>query len=448
MAGSVDIKGASATNTVTLNGQTITYRKGEYFRKELTVSNSTSALWTNIIVTATGQASVTGNVFVAQTPEDFSYDADGNLTNDGRWAYTWDAENRLVKMTVNTNVGPQYQLTFAYDSKGRRIQKIVATNSGSAYVVQYTNKFFYDGWNLVAELTPNNSLIRSYVWGNDLSGSIQGAGGVGGLLMVKDTASGTNFCAYDGNGNVAGLINAADGTVSATYEYGPFGEVIRATGPMAKVNPFRFSTKYQDDETDLLYYGQRYYNPSTGRWPNRDPIGERGSINLYDFVGNNPVTQFDPLGLQYGPGYPMPPGYPWPPPPPPTAFSVVGTEINVDVIGALLQAMGVDHVDIAYNGSVIYVGKGGAAGRMGQKYPKTNHTYPLSKRTTGELKYGKNAKCLKCKDATEADVLDCLQKRPPTPGANCQGDVQGAVGDCCLSGFTTIVGTFFPNISN
>ena len=54
----------------------------------------------------------------------FSYDADGNLTNDGRWAYTWDAENRLTGMTVNTNVGPQYQLSFAYDPKGRRDSKV------------------------------------------------------------------------------------------------------------------------------------------------------------------------------------------------------------------------------------------------------------------------------------------------------------------------------------
>jgi uncharacterized protein RhaS with RHS repeats len=51
---------------------------------------------------------------------------------------------------------------------------------------------------------------------------------------------------------------------SRTTHLGPFGELIRATGPMAKLNPFRFSTKYQDDETDFLYYGYRYYNPSTG----------------------------------------------------------------------------------------------------------------------------------------------------------------------------------------
>jgi RHS repeat-associated protein len=137
------------------------------------------------------------------------------------------------------------------------------------------------------------------VWGNDLSGSQQGAGGVGGLLEVSYYGSGTTNCfaAYDGNGNAAALINAADGTTLANYEYGPFGEVIRSTGTMAKNNPFRFSTKYQDDESDLLYYGYRYNKPSTGTWPNRDPLGEEGGVNLYGFIGNNPVNQFDELGL-------------------------------------------------------------------------------------------------------------------------------------------------------
>jgi RHS repeat-associated protein len=319
----VDIKGVSfATNTVTVNGTTA-YRKVEYFRDELGVNNSSSALWTNIVAAGTGQASVTGNVYVAQEPEVFSYDQDGNLTNDGRWAYTWDGENRLTKMTVNTNIGPQYQLTFAYDYQGRRIQKMVVTNS----VAIYTNRFLYDGWNLVAELNPASSLVRSYMWGSDLSGSSQGAGGVGGLLEVSYYGTGTTNCfpAFDGNGNVAALINAADGTVSANYEYGTFGEPIRMTGAMAKNNPFRFSTKYDDDESDLLYYGYRYYKPSTGTWPNRDPIHEpgfelvansathgkessaerlqevlnaiHGSKNLYDFVANNPINGVDIQGL-------------------------------------------------------------------------------------------------------------------------------------------------------
>jgi RHS repeat-associated protein len=126
---------------------------------------------------------------------------------------------------------------------------------------------------------------------------MQGAGGVGGLLTENLTTNGVHFVAYDGNGNVAALVNAATGAVSANYEYGPFGEVIRATGPMAKVNPFLFSTKFYDWETGLYYYGHRYYNPSTGRFINRDPIRERGGLNIYAFVGNQPLNRIDVLGL-------------------------------------------------------------------------------------------------------------------------------------------------------
>jgi RHS repeat-associated protein len=100
---------------------------------------------------------------------------------------------------------------------------------------------------------------------------------------------------------------------------GPFGEVLRATGPMAKANPFRFSTKYQDDETDLLYYGYRYYNPSTGRWISRDPLGDPAFphqnrarvfseshvrpqddllLPAYAFVRNDPAGRVDLFGLR------------------------------------------------------------------------------------------------------------------------------------------------------
>jgi RHS repeat-associated protein len=298
----VDIKGVSfATNTVTVNGTTA-YRKVEYFRDELSMNNSSSALWTNIIVAGTGQTSVTGNVFVAKEPETFGYDADGNLTNDGRFSYAWDGENRLTNLTslVGAPTGSLLKLDFVYDYQGRRIQKMVSTNNGSTYVAQSTNRFIYDGWNLVAELNPSSSLIRSYMWGNDLSGSPQGAGGVSGLLEVSYYGSATTNCflAYDGNGNVAALVNAADGTVSANYEYGAFGEPIRMTGVMARNNPFRFSTKYDDDESDLLYYGLRYYKPSTEMWLNRDPLEEYGGLNLYCFVRNDSIDSIDLVGLK------------------------------------------------------------------------------------------------------------------------------------------------------
>ncbi len=113
----------------------------------------------------------------AQEPEVFQYDPDGNLTGDGRWAYTWDGENRLVTMTANTTVGLQYTLAFAYDAQGRRIQKSVATNG----VAIYTDNFLYDGWNVITVLSPQSTVLESFMWGSDLSGSPQGAGGVGGL---------------------------------------------------------------------------------------------------------------------------------------------------------------------------------------------------------------------------------------------------------------------------
>jgi RHS repeat-associated protein len=65
---------------------------------------------------------------------------------------------------------------------------------------------------------------------------------------------------------------------------------------MGKTNPIRFSSKYTDDESDFLYYGYRYYNPSTGRWLNRDPIHEAGGLNLYAFLQNSPLNDFDALG--------------------------------------------------------------------------------------------------------------------------------------------------------
>jgi RHS repeat-associated protein len=125
---------------------------------------------------------------------------------------------------------------------------------------------------------------------------------VGGLLKVTDYVGGTthHFVAYDGNGNVAALADGSSGALTARYEYGPFGEGIRITGPgttpMAEKNPFRFSTKYTDDQSGILYYGYRYLNPSTGRWLSRDPLEEKGGKNLYEFALNNPSGHWDPDG--------------------------------------------------------------------------------------------------------------------------------------------------------
>jgi RHS repeat-associated protein len=252
-------------------------------------------------VQGTTTNTVTGNVFLPQTPEVFSYDADGNLTNDGHYSYTWDAENRLLFMqTVSTlPTAAWFQIQMEYDWQGRRVRKTVSIRSGNKWVVSTDAKFIYDGWNCVLEANASDAVQRRYMWGLDLSGSGQGAGGVGGMLAVQDVAgtNGVNFVAFDGNGNVAALVRSKDGTVSANYEYGPFGEVLRSSGTMAKANPIRFSTKYQDDESDLVYYGYRYYNPTTGRWNERDMAGENACPNLYVALKNNCENDIDVLGL-------------------------------------------------------------------------------------------------------------------------------------------------------
>ncbi len=312
----IDVLGTAHPDaSVTVNGEAAT-RNNELFYGILDLSNIPDAnepQWLDFTVTGTLSggghndadriAEETRTAFLPSNPELFAHDADGNLLRDGRWKYTWNAENRLVRMetlpSAVTVGAPNLRLQFAYDSQGRRFRKTIEENDSGDWTVVDDRLFVYEGWNLLLELAPDTPIVtQSYLWGLDLSGTLQGAGGVGGLLMIE-VEDEIHYPVYDGNGNIMALIDANTATESARYEYGPFGEPLRTTGPMANQNPFRFSTKYTDNETGLLYYGFRYYDPVTGRWLNRDPIEERGGLNLYAFVGNDPVNRWDYLGLQW-----------------------------------------------------------------------------------------------------------------------------------------------------
>jgi RHS repeat-associated protein len=132
-----------------------------------------------------------------------------------------------------------------------------------------------------------------------VSGSTQGAGGVGGLLGCEEmsgTHAGDYVFAFDGNGN-AGQVIDGSGSIAAAYEYDAFGRTAASSGSYKDANVYRFSTKHVDVESDLYYYGYRFYSAGLGRWTNRDPIGEEGGINLYGFVENRSLGSIDYMGL-------------------------------------------------------------------------------------------------------------------------------------------------------
>jgi RHS repeat-associated protein len=103
------------------------------------------------------------------------------------------------------------------------------------------------------------------------------------------------YYACDGNGNVTWLIYP-NGQVAARYLYDPFGNLLAAVGPLAEANLYRFSSKEWHRSSGLVYYGYRFYDPSLQRWVSRDPVGEKGGINLYGFVENAPNNKVDPYG--------------------------------------------------------------------------------------------------------------------------------------------------------
>jgi RHS repeat-associated protein len=302
------------------------------------------------------------------------YDPQGNLLHDATRQYTWDADIHLTSVTTEghretqrieepgttgaaprgatgpvasgqasglPHVAPQNAPSkttttrFLYDPLHRRIARV----KDSGEVTLYT----YEGWNVVAEKTTstapqldteNFKLETRHVWGEDLSGTLQGAGGIGGLLrstIVEAKPNGTrqteheHTFSYDStqgdwrepretnrrfalqgetsvrrervncSGNII-LLTGPKAQETARYSYDAFGKTLTASGPAAQTNRYQFSTKPVEEESGLVYYGYRWYDPVTGRWPSRDPIEERGGVNIYSAVSNEMINQTDLLG--------------------------------------------------------------------------------------------------------------------------------------------------------
>ena len=340
---------------------TATRNNNYYFRDWDPDTTSTASDYPEINIKEGTRVSDTKRYWIPAVSESsITYGANGNLTADALWTYTYDEENRLITMEETSSAAtagfPDTTITFKYDYLGRRVEKKVVRGT----TTESHLRFVWRGWlwahsspksstalrnvgtvtgivrcaalqgadpaspalpletrsstrpsfaryefceisGPVAELNAasDNARVKTYTWGPDISGSFGGAGGNGGVLIFQDHTSTVNesfYPAYDAQGNVTGLIDTA-GNLDAAYEYDPFGKLIRHAGTRKDSMSLLYGTKYTDMETGLIYFGYRYYDPRQGRFINRDPIEEKGGLNLYGFVGNSPTDAIDYLGL-------------------------------------------------------------------------------------------------------------------------------------------------------
>src|SRR6266704_616028 len=125
--------------------------------------------------------------------------------------------------------------------------QIVESPIGDNWILTNTTRYVYDGWRVIQEREGGNTPLVSYTRGNDLSGTLEGAGGIGGLLARShgySSGSWTNHNFYhaDGGGNVTYMVNSSQSMV-ATYRYDPFGNPISLSGSLAGANVYRLSSK-------------------------------------------------------------------------------------------------------------------------------------------------------------------------------------------------------------
>ncbi len=312
--GAVDVLSRSpGPVTATIDGQSASItQQGNLYNARATLTNAPNGKYYTSSITS-GTSTQTGSRWLAPASVTPQYDDDGNLTSDGRWTYTWDAENRLVKMTTRPTAisagAPNVTLDYTNDFKGRRIAEKTTTLPAVGIPSVSETRFLYESWNSVAEFSKSGTtggppvLSKTLLWGLDLSGTPQGAGGVSGLLLITaHSAPLTSYLpSYDSNGNINAWTNST-GQLIRRQDYDPFGnltlrEEYATIANLDEILNDGFSTKPKDVITGMLYYGHRFYDPLAGRWLSRDPIEEEGRTNLYGFVGNDGTNNFDLLGM-------------------------------------------------------------------------------------------------------------------------------------------------------
>ena len=199
-----------------------------------------------------------------------AYDLNGNetsvVTASSTNTYQWDAANRLVSITSPTN-----QSLFTYDGMGRRVQIIEKTNG----VAVSTNKYLWTGLRLAEQRTTTGTVTRRF-------------------FAQGEQISGTNYYfTRDHLGSIREMVNGS-GVIQARYDYDPYGRRTKVSGTLDA--DFGYTGHYYHAGSGLWLTLYRAYDPDLGRWLSRDPIEEDGGLNLYGYVGSNPVNKIDPYG--------------------------------------------------------------------------------------------------------------------------------------------------------
>ena len=310
----VEAKSNSATNWIEGTVSFISSTQSYFEINGILTTNiypSSNTVWVRAFdVSNNVSTSVVHTAYSSTSKLEYEYDADGNLAEfpapvqfyKTNVQYSWDAENRLTSMVWRTK--PQITNYFLvttnktflyYDGAGRlRQTSEYGTNSTPTVVV----RFVWNGWTLAGELDGSNKLVRTYTYGVDLSGTFGGAAGIGGLVGIRSyVAPVTNYYTrQDGKGNVI-EVRRYNGTTAASYGYYEFGDIRYQTNTY--MQSIRWQTRMVHPQSGLYFWPQRIYDPATGRWCQRDRIGEAGGINIYQYVGGNPIGSFDPLGLDF-----------------------------------------------------------------------------------------------------------------------------------------------------
>ena len=272
---------------------TVTYASSTqtFFTATASPLGGTQTVWEVFVrsVSASNAFVIYTNQHPAVTTRSREYDGDGNLVDvDAGTAHEWDAENRQIVITYSGGSKTE----FRYDGFDR-LREMSEYSSGGTL----TNKvrYLWQGMLPVAEFNSTNGLVRTFTWGVDLGGGIGSAGGIGGLLGIRQYQGGTtNYnVRTDGKGNVT-EVRRTNGTVVGSYSYAPYGRQLTQTNTYRQ--PFRFQSKLYQAQSGFVYFGYRWYDPTIGRWLSRDPIAEDGGLNLYAYCAQNPLALFDPDG--------------------------------------------------------------------------------------------------------------------------------------------------------